>query len=108
MPSLMIVSNSAITCSFLRLIFVPTLARSGHWPQTLVTLFTAFAPGARFVIVAAGAENVRLSRLVPFAPAAVQARQFGPEASMTAALFKSEFDCWLHQQEPLAWLTVSL
>src|SRR6266851_985923 len=63
--------------------------------------FTAFAPGARFVIVAAGAENVRLSRLAR-SRHPVQARQFGPEASMTAALFKSEFDCWLHQQEPLA------
>src|SRR5216683_2554416 len=108
MPSLMIVSNSAITCSLLTVNICPNTCTIRPLATNFSRRFTAFAPSARFVIVAAGAENVRLSRLVPFAPAAVQARQFGPEASMTAALFKSEFDCWLHQQEPLAWLTVSL
>src|SRR5713101_9633917 len=100
MPSLMIVSNSAITCSFLRLIFVPTLARSGHWPQTLVAaLLHSLQAPALLSLPPALRMSVcpGLSR-----SAAVQARQFGPEASMTAALFKSEFACWLHQQEPLA------
>src|SRR5713226_3847484 len=64
MPSLMIVSNSAITCScFVLLRFVPTLARFGH---NFNGPFTAFAPGARFVIAAAGAENgAGASRLLP-------------------------------------------
>src|SRR5712692_7288319 len=64
MPSLMIVSNSAITCSFFVLLrFVPTLARFG---QTFNRRFTAFAPGARFVIAAAGADNrAGASQLLP-------------------------------------------